>query len=419
MFRLVRSAAPLLIGLSAAVALSAAAGCEAEPAGGAGEGAADVGGVEDFGEAPFDPYSSAWDVPVPQAKAPVALANYEPAAADESSPGQEMLDRADLMKAAGQYDVARGAYEVALERDPDFAQAAYQLACNEALARNEEAARAAFERAMELGYADYVVARTDYELGTLRTAPDFPDHLKEIRRRYLKEAAAKVGTPFYIVPADVQADSEADPEQANAEQAGVPNAGGGERPPVMLLLHGYGDSHESYAPEATAWAKRGWAAVCVPGSLPTAEGGFTWPTSDETGYDTVDRQLRAILKDPGLSAVADTSKVYLLGFSQGANHAVMQTVLHPDRYAGAVGLSPGGRPGAIYNDPELNAAAPRPIALFYGTEEERGELLTRWSDALTAADWPALCEEFPGAHHFPRDWQDERRARVAAFLLGE
>ncbi|MFH5806451.1 alpha/beta hydrolase [Alienimonas sp. DA493] len=379
------------------------AGCDSKPA------PADPAGgdpTEPAAEAAFDPHDSAWATPVPPAKPPVPLRAYRRADDGAESPGQDMLERADTLKASGQYDLARTAYELALKQDPEFAQAAYQLACNEALAGNEAAARAAFARALELGYADYPIARADAELGPLREDADFPDRLREIRRRYLKQSAARVGTPFYVTPADLP--------DGTAE-----NAGGGAKPPVILILHGAGDSHESFAREATAWAELGWAAVVVPGSLPTANGGFLWPSDEATGYAAVDRQLRAILKDPGLNAVADTSRAALMGFTQGANHAAALAALHPDRYAGAVALSPGGRPAGVYDPADLDPSRSRPIAMFYGDEEGGEPLLARWTAACQAAGWPVIAEEFPGGRHFPRDWHEERRTKVAAFLLGE
>ena len=407
--------------LAAGAILSLGAGC------GPGN-SAPIPGAATGPEAGFDGNGSdadgfaaegpAWDVPIPPAKPPVSFRDYEPLDDAAPSPGQAALGEADDLKAAGRYDDARQMYDAALAADPTLARAAYQLACNEALAGNLGPAREAFRRAMTLGYADYPIARTDGELGALRTDADFPDRLRTIRRRYLERAAENVGTPFYITPADLTG---GDPAEESPDSAG---AAVGAKPPVMLLLHGYGDTHESYAPEALAWAELGWAAVAVPGSIPTGgAGGFVWPTDGENAYDAVDRQLRALLNDPGLNAVADTSRVFLLGFSQGANQAVMQTVRDPARYAGAVGLSPGGLPRAMYREPRLDPSAPRPIAMFYGTEEDRRDMLTMWGDACRSAGWPGLFGEFPGAHHFPRDWQGDenepgRRARVAAFLSG-
>ncbi|QDT15193.1 hypothetical protein [Alienimonas californiensis] len=413
MLRSVRSfvAAALLL-----VGLGTWAGCDSKPA------PADLGGdaaVDPAADdAPFDPHAAAWAVPVPAAKSPVSLRNYQWIDEGAASPGQTMLERADTLKASGRYDLARTAYELALKQDPAFAQAAYQLACNEALAGNADAARTAFERAVELGYADYPIARADAELGALREEAAFPDRLREIRRRYLKQAARRVGTPFYLTAADL-------PEAERPGSGPAPHAGGGAKPPVILILHGTGDSHESYAREAMGWAELGWAAVAVPGSLPTANGGFLWPADEATAYAAVDRQLRAILKDPGLGTVADVSRVVLMGFSQGANHAAALTARHPDVYAGAVALSPAGRPTGAYDPATLNGGAgldagrPRPVAMFLGDEEGGEALLARWTAAAQSAGWPVWAEEFPGDRHFPRDWHAERRAKVAAFLLGE
>ena len=371
--------------------------------------------------AAFSPDGPAWAVPVPPAKAPVHVSDYEPLA-DDDGPGDDALRRADRLKSAGRYADARAAYEEALAADPDLARAAYQLACNEALAGDPAAARAAFDRAMAIGFTEYPVARSDDELGVLRTAPDFPDRLRELRRRYLDAAAGEVGTPFFVAPADVNARP----------------LDGDEGPPVILLLHGYGDSHENYLGEAVGWAELGWAAVAVPGSVPAGGGSFVWPKGDEiyeaagggengngedAAYATVDRQLRVILADPGLNAVADARRAFLLGFSQGANYAAELTSRHPGTYAGAVALSPGGLPEGVYRTPNLAPSAPRPVAIFYGDREDGAEMLAMWSAACRSAGWPVLADRFPGGHQFPSDWRGDetgagsRRAGTAAFLL--
>jgi predicted esterase len=61
---------------------------------------------------------------------------------------------------------------------------------------------------------------------------------------------------------------------------------------LIFLLHGYGDSHESYFDEAEEWARLGFVAVAVPGSLPARPGAFIWSEDDVT---TTHRQLQAIV----------------------------------------------------------------------------------------------------------------------------
>ena len=364
---------------------------------------------------PFEPTGPEWAVPVPPARGVVPVGEWEPAADPADDPGAAALDRANRLKYAGRHERARPLFEEALRVDPTSARAAYHAACNAVLAGDLPAARVLWDRATDLGLSDYPDAMRDDELGALRADPDFPDRLREIRERYLEDAAEQVGTAYFVTPADVDATP-------------LPGDAG---PPVIFLLHGYGDSNESYLDEAVAWARLGWVAVAAPGSVPTGGGRFVWPKGneaddadrdpeDDAAYETVDGQLRVILADARLSAAADTGRAYLLGFSQGANYAVELTSRRPGTWAGAVGLSPGGEPSGVYWEPDdLDRNSPRPVAMFYGTEEDRTDMLSMWSEGLRAAGWPVRAGEFAGGHQFPPAWRDGLRGEVAAFLLGQ
>ena len=56
--------------------------------------------------------------------------------------------------------------------------------------------------------------------------------------------------------------------------------------------------------------------------------------------EPTDQDLQSIIASPLLDGLINREQVFLLGFSQGALHAMLLTAEHPDLYAGVVGLSP-------------------------------------------------------------------------------
>jgi len=103
---------------------------------------------------------------------------------------------------------------------------------------------ACFQQAFDAGFADYPYCYQDHDMGAVREAPGFPDKLRTIRQRYLESRDAMIGTPVVFDAIDDQDESASRP--------------------IILLLHGYGDTHESYLDEAGAWASLGFLAVAMP-----------------------------------------------------------------------------------------------------------------------------------------------------------
>ncbi len=300
---------------------------------------------------------------------------------------------ADSLKSAGDYDDAENAYRTALELDPRFAYASYQRACNFALAGKAAEAKAAFDKAVELKFSDYPVALEDDELGSVRLLPDFSDKLKIIRATYIQESAKHVGQPVAFLPV-----------------GGKPLSGW----PVMLLLHGYGDSNVAYFPEAEAWSKLGFLTVAVPGSMPSDDGRFIW---SQDSSDVTHRDLQAIIHSPLFQNVANTNQIYLLGFSQGAMHAANLVMLRPKDYAGAVLLSPGGQPLELEKSTtKLDPKIPRSIFMVHGTEEPHAPLARMWAGQCRESSWRFSVATHPGGHHFPDDW-DAMRVKIHEFLV--
>ena len=302
------------------------------------------------------------------------------------------MSLADRLKADENFEEAEKHYYKAMEADPTWAYPPYQLACNYELWNQHERAVPQFTKAVELGFDDFPTALIDDELGQIRQGSGFGATLLEIRQRYLASRETRVGQPIAFRPRGAQ-----------------PPDGW----PALLLLHGYCDTNLSYLDNAKRWAELGFVSVVVPGSVPASDGRYMWAvdSTDPTHHD-----LQEIVASPLLDGVVNRKRVFLLGFSQGALHAMLLTAEHPDVYAGVVGLSPGGPMAERLAAPPVNRSGrPARCVFIHAEQEPHGPYVRIWSDACKAAGWKFHGRTHPGSHGFPEDW-DVIRPEVAAFL---
>jgi predicted esterase len=336
-----------------------------------------------------------WETPIPSAKAPVNAEDYQAvvrdAKFDPSSEAFQHLKAGDRLKSAGDYGQAEREYLEALRLNPALTHAAYQLACNYALWNKPAEAEKLFRQAFDQGFSDYPFCRHDTELGTVRNLADFSAMLKTIRERYLAKASSQTATPVVFTPASPQP------------------AGGW---PVMVLLHGYGDSHESYFDHAKLWAGQGFMAIALPGSVPFESGGFIW---NEENVETTHEQIQAALAAPLVQSRSDAKRVFLCGFSQGGIHAFQAAALHPQKYAGVVPVGPGGQPWVLDND-DLDRGIGKHVWLVWGQQDAAREFAEQLVPACKKAGWVVQTTIHPGGHQFPDDWA-ATCPRVATFLL--
>ncbi|HWC64548.1 MAG TPA: hypothetical protein VG777_00590 [Thermoanaerobaculia bacterium] len=124
----------------------------------------------------------------------------------------------------------------------------------------------------------------------------------------------------------------------------VPRRGRGPFP-VALWLHGYrGWSADGYFPGAARSAMQhhadelGAVILGFPGTVRLPDGTFRWSENPSTD----DGYVLARLNDAARTIALDLSRVALFGFSEGGLVAAELATLHPDRYLGAIVMSPGG-----------------------------------------------------------------------------
>ena len=141
----------------------------------------------------------------------------------------------------------------------------------------------------------------------------------------------------------------------------------GNRPPLLVLLHGRGaDEHDLFA--LTPAIDTRFAIVSVRAPLPTDEGGYTWSESRAPGR-YAGESLRASLTwcqgwlDSLAGGRPEPQETYLLGFSAGMAMAAALLLDRPARYAGAILLS-----GTLPFDTDVSITKNRlaGVRIFYG-----------------------------------------------------
>ena len=306
---------------------------------------------------------------------------------------ETLLAMGDKNKRARNFGTAEMHYKFASDADPTWAYPAYQTACAFDLWGKPEEAAKNFQKAIDLGFDDYPTVLIDDDLVSIRKLPNFDQSLQKIRDNYITNGTKNVGQPIAI------------PATGNKPPGGWP---------MILLLHGYADSNLRYLDKAKQWAALGFVAVAVPGSTPLSANAFRW--NSET-IETTQKDLQSIVQSKQFDGIVNREKVYLLGFSQGALHAILLTAEHPDLYQGVIAISPGGPQGERLASPGINSekGAAR-LVFIQGTGEPDNPFASIWGVESKQAGWKYKFESHNGGHHFPADWEN-MRPDIAKFLL--
>jgi len=141
------------------------------------------------------------------------------------------------------------------------------------------------------------------------------------------------------------------------------------KPPLLVLLHGFGANEKDLLPMAARLDAR--LAIASPRAPFTVrEGSYSWmggntPADLDRAKETVLDCIEQVASATG----ADRSRVYLAGFSQGAMLTLAIALTEPQKIAGAAVLS--GRIAAAVRDQHAAPDAMRgfPILVTHGTED--------------------------------------------------
>lgn len=144
--------------------------------------------------------------------------------------------------------------------------------------------------------------------------------------------------------------------------------------PLLLLLHGIG-SNEADLFSLAPYLDERFLVVSARAPFALDYGGYGWFRIDFTPRGMVpdiEQAKQSLQLLPGFvdelvaAYGADSRRVYLMGFSQGAMMSLALTLTQPEKVAGLVAMS-GRLPGQILGlEPDLDALNGKPILVTHG-----------------------------------------------------
>lgn len=262
----------------------------------------------------------------------------------------------------------------------------YNLACYYSLAGNADAAFFWLLSAGEKEGADPEHAAVDTDFANIRKDKRFKDAIKYLEQsaEYHRKSAKPVTLSYFP--------KKHDPKKPTY---------------VLILLHGRGSAPSQFFGDLTQELSDdlGIPIVSVSGTQPTGPKRFVWSQDPKKDADRLDAAL-ATLADK--LTVAPAGRI-TLGFSEGGQMAVEIAARDPERYAGAIGMSPGAEfsLGDAKADAKLKG---KKFFVTIGTEEHPGNKLLADKDTewLKKAGVEVELLKFKGiGHTLPEDFTDQ------------
>lgn len=290
----------------------------------------------------------------------------------------ELMERADALEHDNLLQ-ALTLYVAASRERPD-SLASYKAASLLARRGDDDAALVYLEIADEQGVLFPLQLTGNADFDDLRTTPTYLAALANAQRTYDAISPDLVGaTGGVLLPG-----------------AGAPPAA---CRPVVVWLHGYGINgfiHEGFQPLADTGA----ILLGINGTeMLDSHTSFRWSVDGfEQTHLAVQKQLDQLAKTDCINR----KRVYLMGFSQGALHGGALLAQHPDAYAGALLMSPGGR----QPNPTTSKARGKRVVVINGKQEGPGNL--QRAEAFRTLFGPGNVVQsrvHEGEHEFPDDWQ--------------
>ncbi|MFG0245554.1 MAG: alpha/beta fold hydrolase [Phycisphaerales bacterium JB052] len=227
---------------------------------------------------------------------------------------QALLDRYDRMYASGKYEQALRVAELISERYPESATWHFNRGALYAKLGQLDAAILQLQQSADLGFTGIASFEQNADLDSVRDREDFKAVLELVR------SAAKARMDAFQVEA-----------RRHEPKVYVPPAAATESRALIVALHGTGMDGESMYDALRETAElEGMILVC-PDALRPAGAGFSWTYRDESSW-FVNHLIDWAIEEHG----ADPARVILVGFSQGANIALIMGQTQPELFAGVV-----------------------------------------------------------------------------------
>lgn len=199
-------------------------------------------------------------------------------------------------------------------------------------------------------------------------------------------------------------------------------------PPLLILLHGVG-SNEADLFSLAPYLDRRFLVVSARAPVVLGPGSYGWFNIEFTPAGLVAdiaqaKQSLALL--PGFIAEllrsygADSKRVYLAGFSQGAMMSLALALTRPEMLAGVVAMSGRFPARALEGEPDREALAGLPFLVTHGLYDpvlpiEEGRDVRKHLEALPVA---LTYREYPMAHEVSLESLRDVSAWLSAALDG-
>ena len=242
-----------------------------------------------------------------------SLFGASPTAHAESD--QQLVSRFDQAEAAGRYDDALQAALAIVKRHPDATFWAFNAGRMHARLGQGDEAIAMLRVSADGGFTGIASLEDHTDLDSVRKRPEFAAILAKVRanaqKRFdeFKAEALKHKHPEYV-PRSLPKD---------------------RKPGAIIALHGSGGTGAQMV-NACKRTCNELGLICIaPDAVRPQGNGYSWTYRDESAW-LVEQMVKKAIEDHG----ADPERIYLVGFSQGANIALVMTRTHAKDFAGVV-----------------------------------------------------------------------------------
>lgn len=160
-------------------------------------------------------------------------------------------------------------------------------------------------------------------------------------------------------------------------QVAPPKSGLSGKPPLLLLLHGYGANEDDLFSLAPYLDER-FLVVSARAPVDLRGMGYAWfnlgftPQGiavDPEEVEAARRILRKFIGEVVEAYECDPAAVYLMGFSQGAMMSLTVALTYPGTAAAVVAMSGRLMPQTLHQIPDKDALLGLPILVVHGTRD--------------------------------------------------
>ncbi len=192
-----------------------------------------------------------------------------------------------------------------------------------------------------------------------------------------------------------------------------PSVASGEKPPLLLLLHGFGADENDLFGLASFMDERFFVVSGrAPYNLPY--GGYAWfeiffepagISMNEGHFKESLAKIRPFIDELILKHDLDADRIYLCGFSQGSMMALSTVLLEPEKFAGLVCMSGRSSPEMLPAEIDNEKLKDFPILVTHGTLDPLLPIENGRATKVFLSGLPVDLEykEYPMAHEISQE----------------